>query len=115
MFKNINFDVKDIIIYYVIVIEVIYCLSLSIQYNIIKHLNIIKKCKIIYPCLFPSKDYVFTPGTSLYFEIPHWLAPIGLQNGGKYQRDEGNVRIKFSLVLWNYLFSFYFCHYDDVI
>ena len=24
---------------------------------------------------------------------------IGLKNGGKYQRDEGNVRIKFSLLL----------------
>ena len=34
IFLNINFDVKDIIIYYVVVIEVIYCLSLwlSIQY-----------------------------------------------------------------------------------
>ena len=32
IFKKFIFDVKDIIIYYVIVIEVIYCLSLSIQY-----------------------------------------------------------------------------------
>ena len=41
--------------------KVIYSLSLSIQYNIIKYLNIIK-CKIIYN--FHSKDYVFTHWTS---------------------------------------------------
>ena len=37
---------------------------------------------------FLSKYYAFTIDTSLHFEIPHRLAPIGLRKktGGEYQK-----------------------------
>ena len=39
--------------------------------TILSNIWILLKRKIIYACAFPSKDNVFTAGTSLHFEIPH--------------------------------------------
>ena len=36
-------------------------------------IKILLKYKIIYACAFLRKDYVLTPGTSLYLEIPRRL------------------------------------------
>ena len=40
---------------------------------------------MIYACAFLSKDYVFTPWTSLHFDIPHRFEKK--KNGDKYQRE----------------------------
>ena len=65
------------------------------QYNIIKIL-ILLKCKIISACAFLSKDYVFTPGTSLHFEIPRRLAPGLKKPAVNIKEIPRNARIKFS-------------------
>ena len=49
----------------------IYCLYSSIQYY--QTFEYLLKYKIIYAWAFPSKDYVFTPRTSVDFEISRRL------------------------------------------
>ena len=76
-------------LYYVIVIEKIYSLSLSIQYH--------QKFKYYQnACAFPSKDYVITPGTGLHFEIPRQLAPGLKKPEVNIKEILRNAGIKFS-------------------
>ena len=107
------FLILTLMLYYVIVIEKKY--SLSFFNTILSKIYIFLKCKIIYACAFLSKDYVFTPGTGFRFEIPRRLAPGLKKTAVNIKEIPRNARIKFSFFLWNFLFSFYFCHYDDII
>ena len=55
------------------------------------------------------------PGVAYTSKFLVGLLPAWKKPAVNIKEIPRNARIKFSFFLWNFLFSFYFCHYDDII